>query len=290
MGKTICFYTSSRRGGHLGGITWRAPAARRHTRPARKMAACSAIDLDGTEIILVRHGRTVWNAEGRYQGSKDSPLLPEGRESAQAVGRRLATSKHPIVAAYSSPLGRAWSTAQLIVAELPRSVPLIAEALVTERNYGCLEGLTHDEMLTQHSDAAQKHMTRDESYSPPGGGESRLAVRRRAAEGLLAIARRHPGQRILCVTHSGLLASLMTECLNQKPNPNPRIRTLKLANTALNMLRWSGDGWQLCLWGDTGDEFRAAVSPNARFALLGASLAGVVLGAAVAALACRRSK
>jgi probable phosphoglycerate mutase len=254
------------------------------------MAACSAIDLDGTEIILVRHGRTVWNAEGRYQGSKDSPLLPEGRESAQAVGRRLATSKHPIVAAYSSPLGRAWSTAQLIVAELPRSVPLIAEALVTERNYGCLEGLTHDEMLTQHPDAAQKHMTRDESYSPPGGGESRLAVRRRAAEGLLAIARRHPGQRILCVTHSGLLASLMTECLNQKPNPNPRIRTLKLANTALNMLRWSGDGWQLCLWGDTGDEFRAAVSPYARFALLGASLAGVVLGATVAALAFRRSK
>ena len=92
------------------------------------------MDLEGTEMILVRHGRTEWNAQGRYQGSKDSPLLPEGRKSAAAIGQRLATSKRPIVCVYSSPLGRAWSTAQLIVAELP-SVPLIAERLLTERNY-----------------------------------------------------------------------------------------------------------------------------------------------------------
>ena len=48
----------------------------------------------------------------------------------------------------------------------------------------------------------------------------------------------------------------MNVVLNQRPNPNPRLRTLRLANTALNLLRWSGDGWQLVL-GDVG-EFAAA--------------------------------
>jgi 2,3-bisphosphoglycerate-dependent phosphoglycerate mutase len=249
----------------------RRPAA------ARRVAIMPDNQLDGTEIILVRHGRTEWNAQGRYQGSKDSPLLPEGHASAKAVGKRCATSKKPIVCVYSSPLGRAWTTAQHIAAEL-HMVPVSEESL-TERNYGCLEGLTHDEQWAQHPEAAHKHSTRDESWAPPGGGESRLQVRKRAADGLLAIARRHPRQRVLVVTHSGLLASLMTECLGQKPNPNPRVRTLKLANTALNLLRWSGDGWQLVLWGDTGDDFVSAASQAPRAALvLAAGVAGALLG------------
>ena len=257
--------------------------------------------LEGTEIVLVRHGRTVWNQLGKFQGAQDSPLLPEGIASAKALARRLAGSSSPIVCAYSSPLGRAWHTAEHLVAAL--NIELIAEPLLTERNYGCLEGLTHEEQWAKHPEVARKQSTRDEDFAPPGGGESRADVKKRASAALLAIARRHPKQRVLVVTHSGLLSSLMNVVLNQRPNPNPRLRTLRLANTALNLLRWSGDGWQLVLWGDVG-EFAAAppvaASSGAGSHLLGACASsparlvlsagavGVLLGAATTAAWFRR--
>ena len=108
-----------------------------------------------------------------------------------------------------------------------------------------------------------------------------LASERQAA--LLAIARRHPGERVLVVCHSGLLASLMTGVLGLEYTPNPRLRALAFPNTAINLLVWHGDSWTLTLWGDTG-EFAAAdgVAPAGgardRAAVLLALAAAAALG------------
>lgn len=219
--------------------------------------------LDGTEIVLVRHGRTEWNELGRIQGSKDSPLTQEGIEAARRLGRRLASTQaaRPIVCAYASPLGRAWATASIVVDELPSgaSIGVYADDGLQERSFGVLEGLTTAEGKANFPEAQRRNASREDDYAPPGGGESRASVRARAQEALLAIARRHRGERVLVVTHSALIASTMTGILNQRHTPNPRIRSLAIANTALNVLRWSGDGWQLVLWGDTA-AFAAAAS------------------------------
>ena len=90
------------------------------------------------------------------------------------------------------------------------------------------------------------------------------------------------GQRILVVTHSGFLATIMRGVLCQAPQPNPRIRSLAIPNTAINVLRWSGDGWQLVLWGDVADFPPARTAPPLLELLLAA-----VAGAAGALIAVR---
>ncbi|MGZ5146043.1 MAG: histidine phosphatase family protein, partial [Burkholderiales bacterium] len=61
-----------------------------------------------TEILLIRHGETLWNQQGRMQGQHDSPLTPVGLQQARQLAGRLR--KVPFAALYSSDLGRAHQT------------------------------------------------------------------------------------------------------------------------------------------------------------------------------------
>lgn len=104
------------------------------------------------KIILVRHGETEWNAEGRYQGQLDSPLTDKGKRQAkdngQKIKRHLAKAsdfKLDEVKIFSSPLGRAKSTALIVVDELEVSSDrIIFDERVQEFNYGVLEGKTKE--------------------------------------------------------------------------------------------------------------------------------------------------
>lgn len=242
--------------------------------------------LEGTEIILVRHGQTEWNLQGRIQGSGDSPLTEQGIRAAKHLANRLATTGERPTVIYASPIGRAWNTANLL-AEALQPISVHKEELMRERSFGCLEGLTSAEQRERFPESWQRNSTRDETYAPPDG-ESRLEVRERAMAGLLAIAKRHRQQRILVVTHSGLLATLMNAVLNQRPNPNPKIRSLALPNTAINLICWSGEGWQLVSWGDVGEFAPQAPSPTMDVALL--VLAAAAAGAAAAIGACSKGR
>jgi hypothetical protein len=71
----------------------------------------------------------------------------------------------------------------------------------------------------------------------------------------------------------------MNRVLNQKHQPNPRVRALALPNTAINMLRWKGDEWQLVVWGDVGEFSTPPVSATLDLLLAAGA------GAAVAVLA-----
>ena len=135
-------------------------------------------------------------------------------------------------------------------------------------------------MGRQHPEAQRRNATREDDYAPPGG-ESRAQVRERSQAALLEIARRHPGERLLVVTHSAFLATLMRGVLGQQQQPNERIRALAIPNTAINVLRWSGDGWQLVLWGDVGAFATCGSSPSEVLHLL---LAAASAGAAMALL------
>lgn len=160
--------------------------------------------VDGTEIIIVRHGQTHWNLEGRIQGSGDSPLTKDGMASARKLGARLAGSamRRPITCIYSSPIGRAKGTADIISRCFPRSIEVILEAGLRERSFGCLEGLTAAEQSERYPEVHARNKRREEEYACPGGGESRADVRMRAAAALRSIALRHPGERVLVVTPS----------------------------------------------------------------------------------------
>jgi broad specificity phosphatase PhoE len=105
-------------------------------------------------IYLLRHGETVWNAAGRFQGQKDSPLTPRGIEQADRAGVLLAqeidgSEEHFEI--HVSPLGRTRETATRIV----RSLPLFLkdEPRLMEVTVGSWDGLTHYEIDAEYPSA-----------------------------------------------------------------------------------------------------------------------------------------
>src|ERR1700710_2846679 len=96
-----------------------------------------------TSLSLVRHGETDWNAQRRIQGSTDIPLNDIGRRQAETTGRLLARRAWDGI--YSSPLSRAYDTANIIAGELGMPSPERVDAIV-ERNYGEAEGLNWEQI------------------------------------------------------------------------------------------------------------------------------------------------
>ena len=97
-------------------------------------------------FLIVRHGETAWNADGRIQGHSNTALSEHGIQQARATASRLADVA--IDAAYSSDLVRASETARILLEG--RDTPLVQTAELRERYYGVFEGLTVDERRTRH--------------------------------------------------------------------------------------------------------------------------------------------
>jgi broad specificity phosphatase PhoE len=135
-----------------------------------------------TSLLLVRHGETDWNAEGRLQGHTDTPLNDYGRRQAAALAETLAGDG--IDALYASDLARARETAEILGARLGLVVELDPD--LREKDWGTWEGLTPMER------EAVEFV-----------GESTDEHRERTLRALRAIAERHPEQSVLVVTHGG---------------------------------------------------------------------------------------
>jgi broad specificity phosphatase PhoE len=137
-----------------------------------------------TTLLLVRHGETDWNAEGRLQGHTDQPLNDYGRRQARALADRLAGND--IAAIYTSDLSRARETAEILAERL--ALPVVTDPDLRERNWGNWEGLTGTE--------------RDRIEHV---GEANEAHSERVLRGVLRIAAAHPDDRVVVVTHGGSL-------------------------------------------------------------------------------------
>jgi broad specificity phosphatase PhoE len=163
------------------------------------------------EIVVVRHGRTAWNATGRFQGRTDIPLDDEGRAQAGDVGRMLAGERFD--AAVTSDLARARETAEIVLGE--RDVALAIDPRWGEMRFGTWEGLTWSEIVARQPELAGRSSTSPRYYTPPGG-ESFDELCARVAEALAALdARVHDGARALVATHAGPLHALLRVALGQ---------------------------------------------------------------------------
>ncbi len=124
-------------------------------------------------IFLVRHGRTTYNEEGRFQGGLDSPLTALGHEQAARNGRLL---KRLIGSPdgwriQASPLGRTVHTAQILCAELGEGVRFETDARLAEVRLGLWEGLT-DEETEVVSPGVRAGTTRYDFFFRAPGGET----------------------------------------------------------------------------------------------------------------------
>ncbi len=153
-----------------------------------------------TEIILIRHGETDWNRELRFQGHADVPLNDMGHEQARRLGLRMAGEavQHLV----SSDLLRAQQTATPAARQL--ALPIVTSAALREQNFGIVEGLRADEIQRLHPRAWAEWLEFREEHGMPGG-ESAREFHARIVDALGAIAAAHSGQRVLVVTHGGVL-------------------------------------------------------------------------------------
>ena len=135
-------------------------------------------------LLLVRHGETDWNAEGRLQGHTDRPLNEHGRRQAAALAERLAEER--VDAIVTSDLARARETAEIVGARL--GLPVAVDPDLREKDWGTWEGLTSDERLTVELE-----------------GESTEAHRERVMRAIGRIVAAHAGGRVVVVTHGGSL-------------------------------------------------------------------------------------
>jgi len=149
-----------------------------------------------TRLILIRHGETDWNVEGRYQGQADPPLNEHGREQAQKLAADLRDAGLDIL--YSSPLRRARETAQALEGCLGLSVRF--DGRLMEVSQGDWEGRRRGRIEQLYPELLRRWEVDPWSASPPGG-ETLLEVQARVNAALDEILARHPGRCVGVVTH-----------------------------------------------------------------------------------------
>jgi len=167
------------------------------------------------DIILIRHGQTEWNREGRIQGHGNSVLTELGRAQAAAYGRLLADRFTPLApfALYRSPAGRCAETTALActAAGLDPGAFTIDERL-KEKGYGRWEGMTRPEIARAGDVDELAGMDADAwGHRPPGGGETLAEVMDRARSWLLGLAPERPA---IVVCHGGTGRTLIRSYLD----------------------------------------------------------------------------
>jgi len=192
--------------------------------------------------LLVRHGSTDWNREGKIQGHTDTPLSDEGRVQAASLGRALKGVD--IAAVYASDLSRAVETARLALGD--RDIPIRATAALRELAYGEWEGVTETEAVRRDPERYARWHTGDPGFAAPGG-ESYAELKERVAAFAATVSARHADGNILIVSHGGVVRMLGLVMLDLPPEMFPR---LVVSRASLSVLDVSPNGGVLKLWND----------------------------------------
>jgi probable phosphoglycerate mutase len=146
-----------------------------------------------TRVLLVRHGQSEWNADGRWQGQADPPLTDLGRAQAQHAARALGT----VDAIVASDLLRAADTAVILAGALGVG-PVVVEPDLRERHAGEWQGLTRPEIEAGWPGYLDDHRR-------PDGWEPDDALLARATAALGRIHDLVPDGEAIAVTHGGLV-------------------------------------------------------------------------------------
>lgn len=184
-------------------------------------------------VLIVRHGETPWNREGRYQGRTDIPLSPDGQAQVAALGRRLAHL--PIAIAVSSPLSRARHTAEAILANRTSPPPLELDEGLLEISHGDWEGKLATDIELSHAEMLGTWRSAPDRDVPAGPGAETLGdVEERAWPVLVrTCARLGPNETALITAHDAVNRALLCRVLGL---PLSRVWMFRQAPATLNVL------------------------------------------------------
>lgn len=180
------------------------------------------------KIILVRHGKTIYNQENRYQGQSDVPLNREGINQARALRRKFKNEKIDII--FTSDLLRAVQTAEEIAKD--RNIKIIKDKRLREINYGIFEGLNVEEIKAKYAKVLQNWWDNPLKTKIPEG-ETVKELEKRVSQFLKDILRKYKNKNIIVVSHSGPLRMLILKSLNF---PLTIIRSIRIDNSSVSIL------------------------------------------------------
>lgn len=146
-----------------------------------------------TQLLVVRHGESEWNAVGRWQGQEDPPLTDRGRDQARHASRAVGALDGVV----SSPLDRARTTAEIIAEEIGIGPVGTIDGLI-ERHAGAWQGLTRSEIEDRDPGALAEGRR-------PEGWEDDDEVRDRVLGAFDRIHADHPFGFVLAVAHAGVI-------------------------------------------------------------------------------------
>lgn len=186
-------------------------------------------------LVLVRHGETAWNREGRFQGHQDVPLSDLGRAQARALRVRLEVPSHAHLfddgqtAVVTSDLRRAHETAEIVFGSAGRTLHVRRE--LREFCYGVFEGLTRPEIDERFPGAMAAWVHGDHAFAIDGG-ESRATVHARVHAAVRATLAEMPQRYVVVVAHGGVMRQLLSSCFDARDE----LRSLNFGNTAAHVI------------------------------------------------------
>jgi broad specificity phosphatase PhoE len=184
------------------------------------------------KLILARHGETASNRDGLGLGLQDVPLTDKGRLQAEALAEALAGME--IAAVYSSPLRRAFDTAQAIAAR--HGLEVVADEGLTEMDVGELDGLSFEEMRSGYPEFVSLWLSEEAGTLPmPGGGESLQDVQDRVRGAVSRICERYDRETVVAVTHNFVIHALLCDALNMPICDFRRLRHDLAATSTLDV-------------------------------------------------------
>lgn len=181
-----------------------------------------------TEFVLIRHGITDWNVEGRMQGISDTELNDTGKQQAQALGDAMRGENWDVIA--SSPLSRALNTAIPVAEALGfKENDIILDERLMERHYGVGEGVVYADLQIQYPDGVWDGMETPEDLV------------HRAISTLDDYRERFPDGRIVIVSHGTWINHAIGSLSNGLVGPG----ITPILNTSRTYVSHDGDGWHV---------------------------------------------
>jgi probable phosphoglycerate mutase len=190
-------------------------------------------------VLLIRHGETAWNREGRWQGHANVPLAPEGAEQAERLAIWLRETHPDLVAVHSSDLDRATETARRIA--VAYGLEPVVDPLWREMDVGEWSGLGRASIESRFAEEWQRIVAGEDL--PRGGGETFAGFTRRILRGLETLAALRPAGTVAVVTHGGVIRAAL---LHLQGLPFARLREIaRVGNTAFAELTRDGTEWRI---------------------------------------------
>lgn len=214
-----------------------------------------------TKVYLIRHGKTEWNLQSRYQGAHgDSPLLVSSYHEIAQLAKSLESV--PIAHVYASPLKRARVTAQKLIDHLNRPIPLTIDSRLREFNLGKMEGMHFADVEAKWPEALHNFRHHPDMYDAELiESESFQEVIDRVGSAIKEFCRLNSDKNIVVVSHGAALNATINALVG---TPMAHLKDRGgLSNTSTTILQTTdAEHFQLEQWNDTSYLHKTKVDPT----------------------------